>query len=105
MELKNLKLVKQLEAGAGESKDGKPWKKVIVLCDMQDGEYVKPIVLNAWGEAANKMQDMQIGTTFDTMVRVECREYNGKWYTNLVPWKVNVTAAPVIAGSDKDFDF
>lgn len=105
MELKNLKLVKEVEAGAGEGKDGKPWKKSIILCDMQDGEYVKPVVLSAWGDMAKKTQEMRSGTMFDAMVRIECREYNGKWYTNLAVWKLNVKESPVIAGSDKDFEF
>lgn len=114
MELKNLQLVKELETVSGEGKDGKPWKKTTILCDMQDGEYTKPLVLSAWGDVANKAQEMVPGTVFDTAIRVECREYNGKWYTNLVSWMIKNRQAPSAApppapakagGKDDDLPF
>lgn len=105
MELKALKLVKEVEAGAGQNKEGKPWSKSIILCDMQDGEYTKPVVLSCWDDNAKKAQGMKPGTVFDAGIRINCREYNGNWYTNLTAYKLSVVKEPEIAGSDKDFEF
>jgi hypothetical protein len=105
MELKALKLVKELEAGGGQNKDGKPWSKCVMLFDMQDGEYVKPVVLSTWDENAKKAKDLKPGTIVDASVNINCREYNGNWYTNLTAWKIKVVKEPEIAGSSDDFVF
>ena len=111
MELKNVKLIEKLAVETGTTKSGKDWKKQLFVVEETDTQYPKPIALVAWNEVVDKLSDKIIGTPLNCGVRLESREYNSKWYTDVVCWRVNSAskeasaAAPVAAEPANDLPF
>lgn len=107
MELKNVKLVGKLDVETGTTKAGKPWKKQVVIVEETDSQYPKTVALTIWNELVEKMEAKQIGEIVNCAIRIESREYNSRWYTDvsayaihgLSPSQPEPVAAPVANGS------
>lgn len=88
------KLIQLLPLQTGTSKNGE-WKKQDIIVET-DGQYPKKVCISIWGDKANESV-LQIGNMLDISFDVESREYNGRWYTDVKAWKVDI-AAPVNGG-------
>ena len=85
MELKNVKLKAKLEPQSGVGQQsGKEWVKQTVILEETDSKYPKTIALTAWGSVQSDIDKVAIGTEMDCEIKVESREYNGKWYTDAI---------------------
>jgi hypothetical protein len=51
-----------------------------------DGQYAKPIAF----EVFNTDHGLMIGDTVTAHINIESREHNGKWYTSVKAYKVDV---------------
>lgn len=95
------KLVSSLPEQTGSGKNG-PWVKQDFIVETED-QYPKKICMSAWGDLVKQFNGYAMGTRLKISFRVESREYNGRWYTDVRPWKAvvegNVTggAAPMDA--------
>jgi Domain of unknown function (DUF3127) len=81
------KLIQLLPLQSGTGKNG-PWKKQDIIVET-DSSYPKKICISIWGDKIdeNKLKPgNQLAIDFD----IESREYNGKWYTDVKAWKVEV---------------
>jgi len=85
------KLKELLQEQTGNGKNG-PWVKQDFLVETQ-GEYPKTICMSAWGDQVKTIQGITPGTMIKTSIRIESREYNGRWYTDVRPWKIVVEGA------------
>lgn len=85
------KLVQILPLQSGMGKNGE-WKKQDIIVET-DGQYPKKVCVSIWGDKANESV-LQVGNILDISFDVESREYNGRWYTDVRAWKVDL-AAPV----------
>ena len=85
-----------LQEQTGNGKNG-PWVKQDFLVETQ-GEYPKTICMSAWGDQVKTIQGITPGSTLKASIRIESREYNGRWYTDVRPWKIvtegNSASAP-----------
>jgi len=81
------KLIQVLPLQSGVSKNGE-WKKQDIIVET-DGQYPKKICISIWGDKANESV-LQIGNMLDISFDVESREYNGRWYTDVKAWKVDL---------------
>jgi len=81
------KLVQVLPLQTGIGKNGE-WKKQDIIVET-DGQYPKKICISVWGDKINNNQ-LQIGNVLKLDFDIESREFNGKWYTDLKAWKVEV---------------
>ncbi|GEM54285.1 hypothetical protein B0A58_06370 [Flavobacterium branchiophilum NBRC 15030 = ATCC 35035] len=81
------KLVQVLPLQTGIGKNGE-WKKQDIIVET-DGQYPKKICVSVWGDKINNNQ-LQIGNVLNLEFDIESREFNGKWYTDLKAWKVEV---------------
>ena len=91
----NTKLISLLPLQTGEGKNG-PWKKQDIIVETE-GEYPKKICISIWGDKIDESQ-LQIGNMLNVNFDIESREYNGRWYTDVKAWKVEVagkSSAPV----------
>ncbi len=97
MEFKG-RLTQLLSPVTGEGKNG-TWKKQEVIIETGD-QYPKKICIEVWGDKINENQ-LQQGNNLVIQADVESREYNGKWYTGIKAWKVEVAgqSAPQQASS------
>ena len=86
MELKG-KLIQVLPLQTGTGKNGE-WKKQDIIVETQS-QYPKKVCISIWGDKINASQ-LQIGKMLNVSFDVESREYNGRWYTDVKAWKVEV---------------
>jgi hypothetical protein len=86
MEIKG-KIVQLLPLQTGAGKNG-TWKKQDFVIET-DGQYPKKVCIAAWGDKVGP-ETLQVGNDVNVSFDVESREYNGKWYTDLKAWKVDL---------------
>lgn len=84
------KLVQLLPLQTGEGKNG-VWKKQEVILETE-GQYPKKVCIAFWGDKINE-QLLQIGNEVNVSFDIESREYNGRWYTDVKAWKVDLVSA------------
>lgn len=87
----------------GEGKNGQ-WKKNGMMVVYKDGEYEKSAYIQGFNKSADAIEQVQVGDEVTVQFNVESREYNGKFYTDLRAWKVEVAQAEP-AKSDNDMPF
>lgn len=93
------KLIKSLPEQKGSGKNG-PWVKQDFIVETED-QYPKKICMSAWGDLVGQFNAFVPGTRLKINFRVESREYNDRWYTDVRPWRVAVDGtAPVSAPRD-----
>ena len=95
------RLVQLLPVQTGTGRNGQ-WKKQDVIVET-DGQYPKKICISVWGEKINEEQ-LKVGNRLKIDFDVESREYNGRWYTDVKAWKIEVEGneAPAAANTDDD---
>jgi len=82
------KLIELLPLQTGMSKNGQ-WRKQDIIVET-DGQYPKKICISIWGDKISEKQ-LLIGNNLDIFFELESREFNGKWYTDVKAWKINLT--------------
>jgi hypothetical protein len=76
------RLLKVLPLESGQGKSGKEWKKLPIVLETE-GQYPKKVCVTAWGDLADKMRGLKIGTLVTANIDIESREYNDKFYTEV----------------------
>jgi hypothetical protein len=88
MEIKGT-LNKTLTPETGTTKDGKAWSSQSFVINFKDGNYDKSLCLKVRSEAAlTALAQAKPGDTLTVSFNAESREWNGKWYTDCVAWKI-----------------
>jgi len=84
------KIVQILPLQTGTGRNGE-WKKQDIIVETFD-QYPKKICISIWG---NKIDNsvLQEGNNLDISVNIESREFNGKWYTDVKAWKIELQNA------------
>jgi len=83
------RLIQILPMQSGMGKNGE-WKKQEIVVET-DGQYPKKVCISMWGDKINEPV-LQIGNMLDINFDVESREYNGRWYTDVKAWKVDLAS-------------
>jgi hypothetical protein len=88
---------------SGTSKgSGNEWRKQSFVIETE-GQYPKKVCFTVWGDRIDQLNALSVGTEADVQFRVESREYNGKWYTDLTASEIQTiggASAPAGAPSD-----
>ena len=88
-----------LQSGTGRNGE---WKKQDIIVETE-GQYPRKICIAIWGDRINESQ-LQVGNMLSIDFELESREYNGRWYTDVRAWKVELAGvasapeSPVEAG-------
>lgn len=69
----------------GESARG-AWQKQELIIETIE-QYPKQVCLICWGERVAEAQRFTEGQIITAHINIESREFNGKWYTDVKPWK------------------
>jgi hypothetical protein len=72
------------QTGAG--KNGQ-WVKQDFLAETS-GDYPKTICFTAWGDQVAEVNKYNAGQTLRVSFRIESREHNSRWYTDVKPFKI-----------------
>jgi hypothetical protein len=79
-------VTKILEPQTGESAKGN-WTKQEFILETENDKYPKSICIEIWGD---KVEPPQVGDVVICSINVESREYNGRYYTNVRAWKIDL---------------
>lgn len=80
------KIIEILPAQTGTSQKGE-WKKQLFILETID-QFPKKICIESWNDKLALAVDMS--KTMKVYFDIESREFNGKWYTNVKAWKMDV---------------
>ena len=104
------KVLYSLPEQTGQGQKG-PWVKQDIIVETEE-QYPKKVCMSAWGDMVAQFKAYAPGTRLKISFRVESREYNSRWYTDVRPWRAvpadGATAsapamdAPVSAGMPAD---
>lgn len=98
------RFVSRLEPQRGQSAKGE-WVRQNFIIETQE-QYPRQICLSAFGDSKIATFDgINPGDVIKVSVDIQSREYNGRWYTDVSPWRVervdgaaaSAPAAPVAA--------
>lgn len=83
------KLIQHLDYKIGKSKDGKEWKKQDFLLETNE-KYNNLYFFSLFGSEAvtEFLHKYKIGDDIMVKFNVKTNDHNGKYYTNLIAWKV-----------------
>ena len=73
-----------------------PWKKQELIIETLE-QFPKKICLMCWNERVNDANSFFVGQTIKAQIRIESREFNGKWYTDVTAFRLDIdqpTAQP-----------
>ena len=90
------KLIQVLPLQSGTGKNGQ-WKKQDIIVETE-GQYPKKVCVSIWGDKIDERQ-LQVNNTLKLEFEVESREFNGKWYTDVKAWKIDVAGSTSSASS------
>jgi hypothetical protein len=96
------KLTQLLPLQTGTGKNGQ-WKKQDIILET-DGQYPKKICVSIWGDKINESV-LKIGNSLKIDFDVESREYNGRWYTDVKAWKIELASSIPVTTNSKEEDF
>lgn len=85
------KLESHLPEQTGTGKNG-VWVRQDFIVETIDN-YPKKVCMSAWGDMVKQSQGYTPGTTLKISFRLESREFNGRWYTDVRPWRMELAAA------------
>lgn len=91
------KLVQLLPLQTGTGKNGQ-WKKQDIIVETE-ATYPKKVCISVWGDKIDTAS-LQTGSLLKIDFDVESREFNGRWYTDVKAWKIEV-AGTVTSSQDK----
>jgi hypothetical protein len=91
------KIIQLLPLQTGTGKNGE-WKKQDIIVET-DAQYPKKICVSIWGDKINESQ-LKLGNNLKIDFDMESREFNGKWYTDIKAWKIEVSVSDVLPTSD-----
>ena len=66
-----------------------PWKKQELIIETQE-QYPKKICLMCWGDRVNEANSFFVGQMIKAQIRIESREFNGKWYTDVTAFRFDL---------------
>ena len=84
------KLTQLLPIQTGTGKNG-VWKKQDIILETE-GQYTKKICVSIWGDKINEDQ-LKIGNELKIEFDIESRDYNGRWYTDIKAWKIELASS------------
>ncbi|WP_209391006.1 DUF3127 domain-containing protein [Chryseobacterium sp. RR2-3-20] len=102
------KLIQILPLQSGTGKNGE-WKKQDIIVETSD-KYPKKICISFRGDKIPS-QPLIVGINLLIDIDIESREYNGRWYTDVKAWKIQVSGEEksletiqnnVVSNSEKD---
>ncbi len=83
------KLLMKLPLQSGIGRTGNNWQKQEFVIETIE-QYPKKVCANLWGDKLDMLETVNIGDTVKVSFSIESREFNGKWYTDIRAWKIEM---------------
>lgn len=89
----NCKLMEVQPETSGDGKNGR-WVKQTFIGETNE-QYPKKLAFIAFGDQmVSSLKSVAVGSTVKVNFRVESREYNGRWYTDIRAYGITSLSAP-----------
>lgn len=95
------KIIQILPPQSGTGKNG-TWQKQDFVIETSE-QYPKKVCFSAWADKAETVKTLNPGTTVKVAFNAESREFNGKWYTDLRIWKIDVADGNSRGNADDEY--
>jgi len=83
------KVFQILNEQSGTGRNGQ-WSRQDFIVETEE-QYPRKVCLSAWGEKVSMIKELKTGTPVKVSFNAESREFNGRWYTDLRIWKIEIT--------------
>ncbi|MDR2651335.1 MAG: DUF3127 domain-containing protein [Prevotellaceae bacterium] len=83
------KLIQKLDIKSGESARGS-WSIQDAIVETIE-QYPRKICISFWGERIGDLEKIQLGDKVTVSVNIESREANGRWFTSVRAWRIQLT--------------
>lgn len=70
------------------------WRKQELIIETIE-QYPKQVCLVCWGDRVAEAQNFTPGQLIKAQISIESREFNGKWYTDVRPFRFDIDNAQV----------
>ena len=84
------RIVEILKEESGVSKAGKDWQKQDFVIET-DGKYPKKVYFTMFNDKLTNL--VKVGSEVEVSFSIESREYNGRWFTNINAFSVNLVSS------------
>ena len=98
------KLIQVLPTQTGATKSGNKWEKGGFVLETDD-RFPKKVCCTVWKDMLAKMNDFKVGDSLKASIDIESREFNGRWYTDVRAWKLDVLNSASTGASDPQRDY
>lgn len=85
------KVIQVLEEQRGQSGD-RSWVRQGFVIEVP-GRFPRKLCFDAWGDNVDQVRELSEGDDIKVSFDPESREYNGRWYTNLKAWRIQLQQA------------
>ncbi|MEG1499250.1 MAG: DUF3127 domain-containing protein [Bacteroidales bacterium] len=86
------KLIQIMPPITGEGKNG-TWKRQEYIFETES-QYPRKICVSVWGDKGiTDMNIMKEGNVLNVSFDLESREFNGRWYTDIRAWRIQLPGA------------
>jgi hypothetical protein len=92
------KLIQILPLQTGTGTNGE-WKRQDIIVE-SGGRFPKMICVSVWGDKINEKQ-LLIGNILKIDFEIESHEHNGKWYTSIKAWKIDLVTEESLTSFDQ----
>lgn len=65
------------------------WRKQELIIETME-QYPKQVCLVCWGDRVAEAQNFTPGQIIKAQISIESREFNGKWYTDVRPFRFDI---------------
>lgn len=100
------KLIQVLPIVSGQGKNGE-WKKLDFVVET-DAQYPQKVCFSLWNDKIDESK-LQIGKVLSIDFDPSSREYNGRWFTELRAWKIQLESemaeAPANYPPDQEYPY
>jgi hypothetical protein len=98
------KIKEVMPVQTGESKQGKPWKKLIFAVEVQDGEYSNDMAFEIFGEDKVDKFNFAAGDDVTVHFNVRSNKWKESYFTSLGAWKIDGNASGSSTPSEEEND-
>lgn len=86
------KFVQLGQRTSGEGRNG-TWTKQELIVETNE-QYPRKICFVCWGDLADKVREYSVGDMLRLQFSIESREFNGRWYTDVKPYRLDRAGEP-----------
>jgi len=87
------KLIQKMPMQSGIGKTGNSWQKQEFVIETLE-QFPRKVCAQLWGEKTAVLETLNIEDKVVVSFDLESREFNGKWYTDVKAYKLDLVAAP-----------